>query len=546
MKTIKYSVFVFAILLLPILFVSCNQTVDQNCVHEYETTAVNSVCDREVTNSKICSKCGDKIEVVIPPSGHEFKFTVYPATCTSAGYTEYVCHCGFSYKSDIKAALGHDYTQSIVSPDCDKPGFTQYTCRMCNHSYKANFVDAVGHDLTLETILPDCTNQGYTLYTCSICNYSFNSSFVEPKGHSFEFCVTDPTCTEGGYTTYKCQNCDFYYVSDFTKSFGHTYAQNENKIANCTEAGEITYSCSCGDEYSITQPPTGHKFEKIVTQPTVSDMGYTEFSCECGFSYKGNYRFYSEILDNAYANNDQVLACGIDISKWNHTVNSNGEYEPIDWISLKNAGVDFVILKIGSTPRDNDLGGLEPTFIMDYEGATAAGLDVGVYYFTYSNNVSEIKKDAELLLTWLEGKDFEYPIYLDLESSPNENYYPEEIAAPILTEMCLTFFSALQREGYYTGLYVNNEFLFNVLQTENMIDLFEIWYARYPSLEPCEWNTESFKDFTYGETFGMWQHTMTGKLSPLIGDVDFNYAYKDFPAIIKNHGFNGKTNDEAQ
>ena len=326
---------------------------------------------------------------------------------------------------------------------------------------------------------------------------------------------------------------------------GHDFNEELISTVSCTEQGEIRFSCDCGYSYSLIKAPKGHDFEKTVIPPTVSDMGYTEFTCGCGFSYVGNYVFYSEILDNAYAGSEEIVARGIDISKWNHKVDSSGNFIPLDWVSLKEAGVDYVILKIGSTPReDGTLGGLEPTFEMDYEGAKAAGIDVGVYYFTYASSVSEIKKDAEYILGLLKGKHFEYPIYLDLENSPSEGYMPSEIASPILTEMCLTFFSMLQKEGYYTGLYVNNEFLFNILQTENMIDLFEIWYARYPTLDYYEWSANDTETFiwntqSYGPHLGMWQYSMTGILSPISTDVDFNYAYKDYPALIKLNGFNG-------
>ena len=240
-----------------------------------------------------------------------------------------------------------------------------------------------------------------------------------------------------------------------------------------------------------------------------------------------------------------MLARGIDISKWNHRVNQDGSFAPIDWEALKSAGVDYVILKIGSTPRENgSKGGLEPTFEMDYAGAKAAGLDVGVYYFTYSTDVAGILRDAEVILGWLEGKQFEYPIYLDVEDVPKENYYPSQIASPILTEMCLNFCSILQKAGYYTGLYVNNEFLFNIMQTENMLKLFDIWYARYPSSESYEWDPDDVSTFVwntedYGEHLGMWQYTRLGVLQPIYGDVDFNYSYKDYPSLIKAQKFNG-------
>lgn len=547
MTKIKVLLFFVSILASIILFAACD-----SCEHEYETTSMGADCEHEVINSKICSKCGDRTDTRVPPSGHDFKEKTVSATCTSEGYTEYTCHCGHSYKGDFVSAIGHDYREIVTPPTCTDGGYTLYVCRKCDHTYKDKLISANGHELTSKIIAPDCDSEGYAVYSCQKCDYSFNSDYCKPEGHSFVSKIVAPGCESEGYTEYSCQSCDLSFNSEFVKPTGHVFSETVISTVSCTEQGETVYTCDCGYSYSKIEAPLGHDFEKKVTSPTVSDMGFTEFFCKCGFNYIGNYRFYSDILDNAYAGNDKVVAKGIDISKWNHTVDADGNYEPIDWYALKDAGVDYVILKIGSTPRDGGLsGGLEPTFLMDYEGAKAAGIDVGVYYFTYANNVKEIKQDAETILSWLNGKSFEYPIYLDVEDVPKEDYYPSRIASPILTEMCLSFFSELQKHGYYTGLYVNNEFLFNILQTENMIDLFEIWYARYPSYDAVEWNGETMNETVwntqkYGEHLGMWQFSRLGKLAPIVGDVDFNYAYKDYPALIAKNGFNGLIPEESE
>ena len=480
---------------------------DDECAHSYETVTVESTCTSEGKVTSICKSCGDIKESILPAKGHSFTLSVTQADCSSAGYTKYSCECGYSYKSDITSAKGHDYTATVTAHTCTDNGYTTYKCKNCNSSYVSNVTAPIGHNFSSVVVAPTCTSQGYTNYACTTCSYSYTADYVKPLGHSYEPSV----------------------ISTLT----------------CTQSGEVEYTCNCGDSYSVITAPTGHDFEMTVLNTTVSDMGYTEYSCECGFNYIGNYRFYDEILDNAYASNDKVLAHGIDISSNNHTVNSDGEYEPIDWIALKEAGVDYVILKIGSTLRDNGTrGGMDPTFEMDYAGAKAAGIDVGVYFFTYSTTVSGIRKDAEWLLTYLDGKQFEYPVYLDLEPEKKENYHPENIASPILTEMMLTFFSTLQREGYYTGLYVNNEFLFNILQTDNVIELFEVWYVRLPVSGPYTWDVNDCETFVwntekYGEHLGMWQYTWEGQLPTINEDVDFDFAYKDYPSIIKHYGFNG-------
>ena len=475
--------------------------------------------------------------------------TTTAPTCTESGQTVYSCQdCTYYYVSEIIDPYGHTYEENEVIPDCEHQGYTEYVCH-CGFSYIADVTDALGHDVTLsDEVTEDCENYGYMHYKCSRCDFEYDTDFKKPTGHSFTAEEVPPTCIESGYTVYSCGSCDYTFVSDSVSPAGHKY-ELSSKDPTCTEEGYVTYTCECEDTYTLVLSPLGHDFTMTKVSPTVSEMGYTEYHCKrCTHSYIGNFVFYSDILDNAYSGSNTVEAKGIDISKWNHTVNPDGSFAPIDWVALKNAGFDYVILKIGSSLRTNAdgtvVGGIEPTFEMDYAGAKAAGLDVGVYFFTYSTNVSGIKKDAELLIEWLDGKQFEYPIYLDLEDDTNANYYPSEIAAPILTEMCLTFFSELQRDGYYTGLYVNNNFLFNILQTDNMIELFEIWYARYPSNSDYIWNAEDDTAFTwntekYGETLGMWQYTCTGIFDSISGKLDFNYAYKDYPTLIKYYGFNG-------
>lgn len=543
MKKFSFILIFTLSLILSVVFSACD-----GCEHEYLNDAPHGLCEQEVTYTKECVKCGEVSEFTLPATGHSFEKTVILPTCTLAGYTEYVCDCGFSYRSEIKSASGHDYRNTVTEPTCTEVGFTRHDCKVCNATIKDNYKSYLGHDFISEKIEPTCTEQGYVKYSCKNCEYFYNGDFCEPTGHSLSSSTVPPDCVNRGYTEYKCTTCEYAYRTDYSNQLGHNFVSEVISVADCTVQGECKYSCACGATYSEITPPLGHDFKTKVVNPTVSDMGYTEYSCDCGFNYKGNYRFYSEILDNAYAGNDKVLARGIDISKWNHKVDSQGNYLPMDWVALKESGVDFVILKIGSTIRENgELGGIEPTFEADYEGAKAAGLDVGVYFFTYSTTVSGIKADAERLLTYLDGKQFEYPIYLDIENQEDEEYYPSEIAPPILTEMCLEFFSTLQREGYYTGLYVNNEFLFNIMQTDNMIELFDIWYARYPSWDPIEWNGDETDDPVwntekYGEHLGMWQYTKCGVHANIVGDVDLNFAYKDYPSIIKQNNFNGYVN----
>jgi GH25 family lysozyme M1 (1,4-beta-N-acetylmuramidase) len=332
-----------------------------------------------------------------------------------------------------------------------------------------------------------CGAAGYTLHYCE-CGYSYRSSHTPPLEHSLSAVEHPASCTEQGYVSYDCENCDYEFNSDFRE-------------------------------------PLGHNFTSSSARPTATRAGYTDYTCECGYSYRGDYIYYSDILESAYVENQTVLARGIDVSRWNHQIDAaSGEYLPLDWKAVKRAGFEFVILKAGSTKS-----GLEPTFVMDYEGARAAGLEVGAYFYTYSNTIEGISNDADMLLSFLEGKQFEYPIYLDLEdpslSALGKNY---------LSRMCTTFLETLQRNGYYAGLYTNHTWLTTLLDTARMVSLFDIWYARYPGTEAPTWNEEK-----YGKQLGMWQYTQSGSIEGIEGEFDLNYSYKNYSSIMKKWGLNG-------
>ena len=491
--------FLICLILCVMSAVSCSR----ECSHENMVESINDpTCTQSGNITYSCSDCDYfYVSEIKSPTGHSFEKTSYSATCTTDGYTEYVCECGESFTSDYTSAWGHKFQDTVTAPDCN--------------------------------------NGGYTTHKCNTCGYSLTDSFTSPEGHDFEKVTTPPTCTEQGFSTYTC-DCGETYVSDQVEPTGHTFADNIISEVSCTQRGEISYTCECGYSYSEITAPEGHSFSRLVIMPTLSDMGYTQYECDkCEFEYTGDYRFYSSILQNAYAPSGESLALGIDVSMYNYKTNPDESYIPLDWQAVKTAGVDYVIIKAGSSWRENyTLGGKEATFEQSYADAKAAGLDVGVYFYTYAKTVNQILLDADLLLSILEGKQFEYPIYLDLEDESLQDIPPEQI-----TEMCVKFFTVLQRAGYYTGLYVNNEWLHNKVQTEQALSKFEIWYARYP--EPSEdgslpiWNTES-----YGQHLGMWQFTDSASIEGIDEmSFDMNFAYKDYPSLIVDGGFNGYESD---
>ena len=385
----------------------------------------------------------------------------------------------------------HDFNewQTVKTPTCTEKGSMQRICE-CGEQ-ETRTLEMLEHDLSKTEIAPTCEQEGYSEYVCA-CGYSFKSDFKVPLGHDLKETVTAPTCTKQGFTFFECETCDYEFYGDHVAPLAH----------------------------EGTNPQ--------IVYPTVIQSGYTLYDCAiCKQTYKEDYIAYSNIVSGAYTENTEALKKGIDTSMHNHKKDAvTGEYLPIDWDLIKAQGVDFVILKAGSS------SGKDPVFEADYAAAKEAGLQVGAYFYAYSSTVENTVADASMLLEWLEGKQFEYPIYFDIEHNNLQS-----LGKKHLTDMCFAFAEVIQSAGYYCGIYVNNNWLNNILDTERITSSFDVWYARYRTTERMEWGAEP--QWTYGDQICMWQYTDNGFLEGFSGKFDFNYCYKNYYERIVANGLNG-------
>ncbi len=364
---------------------------------------------------------------------------------------------------------------STHGANCDTEGYILHKCSDCGFEYKHDITPPKGHSLVTQSVAPTCSAEGYTSYSCD-CGYSFKSDYVPPTGHTLSSEKVSPTCVDQGYTENLCSVCGYSFISDYTK-------------------------------------PTGHDFVSTVTRPTSTSAGSTKFVCHCEYEYTGDYIMSSDIFKGAYVDGEEVLAHGIDISSWNATIN---------WQEIKDAGIDFVIIRAGST------NGKDLYFEQNYAGAKAAGLDVGCYFYTYATTIEGISDEADSFMGMIAGKKFEYPIYLDIED-PSQ----EALGGTLLTDMCVTFIEKLQINGYFGAIYSNNNWLVNLLHTQTITTYFDVWLARWTLSGEANWGS------TFGTRTGMWQYTDKGTIGSHTCNFDMNVAFKDYPSLIKEWGYNG-------
>ena len=267
--------------------------------HSYNKVVTEPTCTEKGYTTYTCSVCGDTyVADYVDALGHKYNAVVTKPTCTEKGYTTYTCSvCGDSYVADYVDALGHKYNAVVTKPTCTEKGYTTYTCSVCGDSYVADYVDALGHTVVVDpAVAPDCTHTGLTEGShCSVCNEVLKAQETVPAtGHSYNKVVTEPTCTEKGYTTYTCSVCGDSYVADYVDALGHTVVVDPAVAPDCTHTGLTEGShCSVCNEVLKAQetvPATGHSYNKVVTEPTCTEKGYTTYTCSvCGDSYVADY-----------------------------------------------------------------------------------------------------------------------------------------------------------------------------------------------------------------------------------------------------------------
>ena len=202
---------------------------------------------------------------------------------------------------------------------------------------------------------------------------------------------------------------------------------------------------------------------------------------------------------------DENTGFGIDVSKWN---------KEIDWEKVKAAGVDFAIIRCAY--RGSSTGALveDPYFKKNIEGATKAGIQVGVYFFTQAVNVTEAMEEASIAVSLVKDYPLAYPIFIDTEGA-GANARAANLDVETRTEVCRTFCETVEAAGYNAGVYASKNWFNKNLDTTKLSNYYT-WLAEYKG------------EATYEGNYEFWQYTSSGKVDGINGRVDLNVGYVGF------------------
>ena len=189
---------------------------------------------------------------------------------------------------------------------------------------------------------------------------------------------------------------------------------------------------------------------------------------------------------------------GIDVSKWQ---------KDIDFNKLKEAGVEFIIIRVGSSTGINGENFIDSKFIQNITNANNLNIPVGVYFYSYANSKERAISDAKWVLEQIKDYKVELGVALDWENWNSFNEFNLSFFG--LTNMANEFLKVINDAGYKTLLYSSKTYL------ENMwMDIeYPIWLAHY------------VKNTTYKDDYEYWQICSNGQVEGIDADVDIDIRY---------------------
>ncbi|MCD8231926.1 MAG: RICIN domain-containing protein [Clostridiales bacterium] len=223
----------------------------------------------------------------------------------------------------------------------------------------------------------------------------------------------------------------------------------------------------------------------------------------------------------------EIKAYGIDVSKYQ---------ADIDWEKVAADGVTFAFIRVGYRGYTSGTITQDSYAIQNIEGALAAGIKVGVYFFSTALTETEAEEEAEFVVSLIDDYDISYPVCYDCEGYDNSSYRNYGLSSSQRSSNAIAFLDFVEDCGY-TGLMYSSASHFkndNKWETSTLEEKYTIWVAQYPyytytsstdyTLYPSFASAES-KTTTYTGAYRFWQFTSQGSVSGISGNVDLDFEY---------------------
>ena len=197
------------------------------------------------------------------------------------------------------------------------------------------------------------------------------------------------------------------------------------------------------------------------------------------------------------------IAMGVDVAKYQGAIN---------WQQVKNSGVKFAMIRVGTTKK-----GMDEQFINNINGANAAGIRTGIYIYSYATNPEQAAAEAHQVLAWIAPYTVSFPVAIDIEDSCQKGLNPAQLQA-----IADTFCGIMYANGYEPMVYASKN-----------------WFmGRMPVVSAPKWVAQYSGACEYPGDYAMWQSTSHGQVAGISGRVDIDHLYSDYFSRLIPEGFN--------
>ena len=248
------------------------------------------------------------------------------------------------------------------------------------------------------------------------------------------------------------------------------------------------------DDYFIFKK--GNSFEYLPVEKGVAKHSYDW----------DNLVHYSREKDYVVGGVSRVLK-GIDVSVFQGNIN---------WNAVKADGVDFAFIRLGYRGYTNGAIKLDNNFHQNIQGAQAAGVRVGVYFYSQAVSRSEAIEEANFCLDELSGYSLDLPVVFDLEGGANSSYRTYGMSTSTAVKMVSAFCDTIESGGYKSMYYSYAKFLAEHEGMVAQLEDYDLWMAMYYRVPFFPYN------------FKIWQYSSTGSVSGISGGVDMNMMFLDY------------------
>lgn len=196
---------------------------------------------------------------------------------------------------------------------------------------------------------------------------------------------------------------------------------------------------------------------------------------------------------------------GIDVSEF------QGD---IDWQKVKADGVHFAFIRVGYRGYGTGKLNMDQKFQQNMRGAAAAGIPIGVYFYSQAISRAEAVEEANLVLQSIEGYDLRYPVVIDMEDAGYSTARTNNMSKQTATDVADTFCATIQRAGYRPMIYTNSRWFISRLDMDRLP--YDRWLAQY------------YQHPFFPYQFNIWQYTGKGRVNGINGDVDMNLCFVNY------------------